>query len=435
MTESNRTDRPLTPDPQPPRWSLGQRLKQAVIGVLIIAAGIGGAAYFKKTAPRADKRPPKVVAPLVETTTAAPGSHQVVVTAMGTVIPARSLALESRVTGEVVRMHPEFQMGGLLRAGDVALQIDPGDYELAVTRAKSAVVDAEYALQLEEGRQDIARREWAILNGDKPADPQDKELALRQPHLRKAQADLAAARANLEQARLDLQRTRITVPFNAIVRSRSVELGSQVAAQEKLADLVGTDAYWIEVSIPVDRLPWMTIPRRANEPGASVDVSNQNGIRVPGKVIRLLSDLETEGRMARLLVEVRHPLGDDSAAEAHPPLILGEYVRVAIQGRTLDNVYRIPRTALRDNARIWIARDDGTLQIRAVDPLWRDADDVLLQDGLAPGEHLIVSDLTAAVDGMAIRSRTATQPSPPALSDQAPGSPKSTTTPIPAERR
>jgi RND family efflux transporter MFP subunit len=405
MTDPTPANRPPGSDPQPVRWSTGQRLKQGVLGVLIIAMGIGGAAYFNRTAPRADKRPPKVVAPLVEVATVEPGRHQVVVTAMGTVTPARSLSLESRVTGEVVRMHPEFQIGGLLRAGEAALQIDPGDYELAVTRAESAVVEAEYALKLEGGRQEIARREWAILNGDKPADPLDKELALRQPHLRKAQADLTSARANLKQARLNLERTRITVPFNAVVRSRNVELGSQVTTQEKLADLVGADAYWIEVSIPVDRLRWIAIPRRAGEPGAAVQVHNQNGTRVSGQVIRLLSDLEAEGRMARLLVEVRNPLGDDPASEAHPPLILGEYVRVAIQGRALDNVYRIPRTALRDNARIWIARDDETLQIREVAPLWRDADYVLLQEGLAPGERLIISDLTAAVDGMAVQER------------------------------
>jgi RND family efflux transporter MFP subunit len=402
MTDPNIANHSSAPNLQPRRWSVGQRLKQGVIGALIIAAGIGGASYFKKTAPHADKRPPKVVAPLVQIATVEPGSHQIVVTAMGTVTPARSLALESRVTGEVIRIHPEFQIGGLLQAGEVALQIDRGDYELAVTRAESAVVEAQYALKLEEGRQEIAQREWAILNGDKPADPLDKELALRKPHLRKAQADLAAARANFKQARLDLERTRITVPFNAIVRSRNVELGSQVAAQEKLADLVGTDAYWIEVSIPVDRLPWIAIPRRAKESGATVQVYNQNGTQVTGHVIRLLSDLEAEGRMARLLVEVRNPLGD-APDETHPPLILGEYVRVAIQGRVLDDVFRIPRTALRDNTRIWIAQDDETLQIREVIPLWRDADYVLLQEGLAPGERLIISDLPAAVDGMAIR--------------------------------
>jgi RND family efflux transporter MFP subunit len=409
--EGNHTDmmnRPTnesspTPDTPSDRLPVGRRLRQGIIGLLIIAVGIGGAAYFKTTAPHADKRPPKTVAPLVEVTTATPDSHQVVVSAMGTVIPARSLSLESRVTGEVIQMHPEFQTGGLLKAGEDVLQIDREDYELAVIRAKSAVVEAEYALKLEEGRQEIARREWAILNGDQPADALDKELALRRPHLRKAQADLASARANLKQARIDRERTRITMPFNAIVRSRSVELGSQVAAQEKLADVVGTDAYWIEVSIPVDRLAWIAIPRQAGETGASARVRNQNGHIESGRVIRLLSDLESEGRMARLLVEVQDPLALDPGETPHPPLILGEYVRVDIQGRVLDDVFRIPRAALRDDTRIWLANENGTLQIRSVAPLWRDAEYVLLRDGFSTGDRLITSDLTAAVDGMAIR--------------------------------
>lgn len=394
---------PTSPNPDDNRLPIRRRLQQGLIGLLIVAAGIGGAAYFKKTAPRADKRPPKVVAPLVEVTTVAPGNHQVVVTAMGTVIPARNMSLESRVTGEVIRMHPEFQVGGLLKADEEVLQVDPGDYELAVTRAQSAVVEAEYAMTLEEGRQDIARREWTILSGDKPGDPLDQELALRQPHLRKAKADLAAARANLEQARIDLARTRITVPFNAVVRSRNVDVGSQVVPQKPLADLVGTDAYWIEVSIPVDRLTWIDIPRRTGEAGAAAIVRNQVGRAVTGQVIRLLSDLEAEGRMARLLVEVANPLVVDPAGAPQPPLILGEYVRVEIQGRILDQVFRIPRTALRDNSRLWIADQQGILHVRDVEPLWRDADHVLLREGLAPGDRLIISDLAAAVDGMAVR--------------------------------
>jgi multidrug efflux pump subunit AcrA (membrane-fusion protein) len=174
---------------------------------------------------------------------------------------------------------------------------------------------------------------------------------------------------------------------------------------------VGTDAYWIEVSIPVDRLAWITIPRQTDDVGAPARVRNQNGYVVSGRVIRLLSDLESEGRMARLLVEVQNPFGHDPGEAPHPPLILGEYVRVDIQGRVLDDVFRIPRTALRDNARIWLANENGTLEIRSVEPLWRDAEYVLLREGFAVGDRLITSDLTAAVDGMAIRLLADSPPS------------------------
>ena len=66
-------------------------------------------------------------------------------------------------------------------------------------------------------------------------------------------------------------------------------------------------------------------------------------------------------------------------------------------------MYRIPRTALRDNTRIWLVSNDGKLEIRTVETLWRDAQTVLLTDGLQPGEQLIVSDLSKPVDGMPLQ--------------------------------
>ena len=46
-------------------------------------------------------------------------------------------------------------------------------------------------------RQDVAQREWELLNGDNPVNARDKELVLRQPQLEKARANLEAAKADL----------------------------------------------------------------------------------------------------------------------------------------------------------------------------------------------------------------------------------------------
>jgi RND family efflux transporter MFP subunit len=227
-------------------------------------------------------------------------------------------------------------------------------------------------------------------------------LALRKPHLEKARADLAAADADLKQAKLDLARTRVVSPFNAIVRSERVEVGSVVTAQEALAELVGTDAYWVKASIPVDRLNWIRTPRKAGESGSPARVFHGDRQISTGRVIKLLSDLESEGRMARILVEVDDPLGLNSDQSNLTPLLIGEYVRVEIGGRELEDVYRIPRSALRDNERIWLADENGRLEIREVDTLWRDADSVLVRDGLSPGELLITSDIAAPVAGMTL---------------------------------
>ena len=81
-------------------------------------------------------------------------------------------------------------------------------------------------------------------------------------------------------------------------------------------------------------------------------------------------------------------------------MLIGEYVRANINGSTLENVYSIPRKALRNNQAIWIATSDGTLDIRNVDVLWRDERRILIRNGIKDGEQLIVSDLTAPIQGM-----------------------------------
>jgi RND family efflux transporter MFP subunit len=221
-----------------------------------------------------------------------------------------------------------------------------------------------------------------------------------------ARAMLTAEKAEMQKAQLNLSRTRIRAPFNAIVRTKHVDIGSQVSVQEKLAELVGTDEYWIQASIPVDRLGWIMIPRRPTEPGSNVRILHRNGYEIAGTVTKLLGDLGSEGRMARILVEVKDPLNLKKADNSQPALLIGEYVRIEIEGRTLQNVFRIPRTALRDNSRIWVVNQDSKLDIRPVKTVWRDARTVLLRKGLAPDDQLIVSDLPAPINGMPVQIKT-----------------------------
>ncbi len=393
----------MLPEKQPNPARSPRPIIRIVLSLVILGAGIGAASYLKNSAPRTKKRPPVKLSPTVLIQTVKPSSYQIIVTAMGTVIPAREVVLKSRVSGEIVEIHPEFTEGGFLKKDMRIIQIDPQDYELALARKRSTVTDAEYALKLELGRQAVAKREWELLNQGKAALDMEKELALRQPHLDKVRAGLSAAEAELKAAMLDLERTHITLPFNAMVRSKSVDRGSQVTPQEPLAELVGTDAYRVQASLTVDRLEWIDVPVQTGDHGSKAQIIYGRGNECSGKVIRLLGDLAAEGRMARILVEVADPLGLNSSNQNRTPLLIGEYVRVKILGRKLDNVFQIPRTALKDNSSIWIVGENQTLEIRKVRAVWRDADVVLLQDGLKPGERLIVSDLPAPVEKMTVR--------------------------------
>ena len=182
--------------------------------------------------------------------------------------------------------------------------------------------------------------------------------------------------------------------------ARVVQRGgrAQAAQQDVLAELAGTDAYWITVSVPVDRITWITIP------GSKAQIYSGDRAVREGRVIKLLGDLETKGRMARLLIEVKDPLALLPENMGKKPLLIGEYVRVDVDGRVLSNVFSLPRNALRENSRIWLADSNNQLELRTVDVLWRDADRVIVKDNLSAGDKLITSDITAPITGMPLSS-------------------------------
>jgi hypothetical protein len=162
----------------------------------------------------------------------------------------------------------------------------------------------------------------------------------------------------------------------------------------------------------VDYLKWISVPNQKGKKGAQVRVVHQSGYERTGEVIKLLGDLETEGRMARILAAIKDPLGLKDSGQTTRPLLIGEYVRVEIEGSPLSQVFRIPRLALRDNDTIWVVADDSTLDIRPVTTIWRDTQTVFLDQGLNPGDKLIVSDLPAPVEGMNIQMEGAERAEP-----------------------
>lgn len=375
-----------------------------VLSIVIIAVGIAGAWFLIHTKPTVNRRTPVKMAPLVKTMGLELGTYNVNVPAMGSVIPAREMVLKVPVAGEIVEISPEFTVGGVLQENKLILQIDPKDYQLALLQKQRSLSDAEYAYKLELGRQDVARQEWNLLYGEKKTGPAESELALRKPHLEKAKVDVEGARAELEQARINLARTRVTAPFNGLVLNKYVALGSQVSVQEKLADLVETDAYWVQVSVPVEQLKWLRIPKDFAEEGAPAAIYYRGDRVLKGRVIRLLADLSKEGRMARLLLEVKDPLGLQAQDTRRPPLLIGEYVRVLIEGAPLSDVYRIPRFALHNDNQIWVLDKEEKLAIRPVETLWRDEEFVFVRDGVRSDNLLIISALAAPVDGMQLRT-------------------------------
>jgi RND family efflux transporter MFP subunit len=406
----NKLDPERTQSPGSRNWLA--TTARLLLVLAIFAAGGGISIYWMTHRPTTQRRRPQPSATLVDVSRIRSQTEKVTVRAMGTVVPVKSIQLVSRVSGQIVEVSPQFVPGGRFHVNDQILQVEQKDYRLAVEQHKSDLIKAEHDLKLEMGQQSVAQREYEILARD--VREEDKELLLRQPQLEMARAAVSAAEASLEKALLDLQRTAIVAPFNAMVQSKNVDLGSQASTGAVLASLVGTDEYWVEVSVPVNELKWISIPGHNNKNGAPVRVFyesawGQNTFLL-GTVERLMTDLEPQGRMARLLVTVKDPLMLQSSTENPYPLILGSYVRVEIEGIELPDIVRIPRTALREGNHVWIMSPEAKLDIQTVTPVWSGSDHIYISEGLADGELLITSNLGAPLPGMTLRAIDSPQP-------------------------
>lgn len=423
-----------------------QILLLIVLTIVLVGTGLT-AAYWLKNRPTAKRRRLKPHATLVECQPVRLETRSVVIEAMGQVVPAQMIEFAPRVSGEVVWISPQLIEGGRFAAGETLLKVDPRDFELSVQqgqatcqqrsaetrrsqgqilRQEMAIKTAEAQLLLEMGQQAIAHKESEILEQTVQVD--DHSLILRKPQLQIAEAAVtvaesehqsaqgyheaaealhASAEVALEQAKLDLERTVLRAPFNAAVKIKNIDLGSQVSAGKSVATLVGTDEYWVRLSVPVDELRWINIPGLNGQTGSEtrVHIGSEDAASVRrGTVARLLTDLEPQGRMARVLVAVNDPLNLEAPSADEKPLLLGMYPRVEIAGQSMPNIIVIPRSALRDGRDVWIMTPENTLEIRPVTILWSTGQEVYVSSGMSAGEQLIVSDLSSPVEGMALRT-------------------------------
>lgn len=409
------------------RWSA------AVLPFALLAGCLALAFVLLETGPVAERGPTPRAERDVEVVPVRKSRGTARIDAMGTVVPARQIVLQPQVGGLVVEVASEFVPGGRFAAGDLMIRIEPRDYALALRRAESELTQARSELRLEVGNQSVAELEYGLL-GETISDA-DRDLVLRQPQLESVRARVESAEAAVAQARLDLERTVVRAPFDALVRMRGVDLGARVDPATPITTLVDTSAYWVEVLIPVSQLAWIETTSEGNVPGSPALVSIPGAPagrdQREGHAFRLLADLEAEGRMARLLVRVDDPISLLPEHAGKPPLLLDSFVNVSIEGRSLEGVVAIDRALLRNGDRAWVLDDAGRLAIRELTIAFRGVDHVLVSEGLADGELVVSSELTAPVVGMALRTAPSDLSAPIAAEQKLPG-PSSPGPPKPA---
>ncbi len=415
-----------------------------------IAIGVAVLAYFVQQKQKPERYPAEetvravrvIAAPTVDVVPRALG--------YGVVSPATVWEAVSDVQGRVVQRHERLERGAILPAGTLLLKIDPSDYELAASRIRAdiAAVQGQIAeldasgsnlrasLAIEErslalAERDLERKKNLLAKGNIAQAAVDEEerrlLTSRQAvqnlknSLNLIPAKRSVLAANLEQnrvrladAELDLQRTSVTLPFDARIAAVHVEQAQQVKLGQVMVIADAIDVAEVAAQIPIDRMrnllpqdvqnQGLTMERMSNL-AAEFDLDAVVRLRTgdfiaewPARFDRISDTLDPETRTVGVIVAV-----DDSYRGARPavrpPLVKNMYVEVELRGQPRNGAVVVPRTAVHGD-RVYVVAEEQRLARRKVDIAFRQTNFVVLGNGLAAGDQVVLTDLVPAIDGM-----------------------------------
>ncbi|MGD8340719.1 MAG: efflux RND transporter periplasmic adaptor subunit [Gammaproteobacteria bacterium] len=377
-------------------------MKKIIVPLGLLLGAVALASLFVSNQREFQPRQPESPPVTVRVVEVAPGSARFIVHAQGTVSPRTESELVPEVSGNVVWLSPNLISGGYFEPGEVLLRIDQRDYQAAVGRAEASLAGA--AADFELAQFDLERAN--DLFGRSLISQADRETAERTARV--AEASLRDAQLVLESARRDLTRTELKAPFAGLVRSEQVDVGQFVGRGSTIASIYATDFLEIRLPIADQELAYLNIPLSqrgefAPEASPSVRLSAEFAGRRQtweARLVRTEAEIDPGTRMVYAIA--RLPGDQDHREEAIAPPV-GLFVQAEIDGRELDSVVVLPRSALRDENSVLVVDTENRVSRRAVEVLRINGDSVYVSNGLEAGELVSISMLQTVVEGMRVQ--------------------------------
>ena len=342
----------------------------------------------------ADGRPIPVVAAKVERR-----DVDIYLDALGTVTPRNSVIVKSRVDGELMKLY--FREGETVKAGDLLAQIDPRSFEAQLAEAQGALA-RDQAL-LDNALVDLDRYQ-TLLRQDSIAKQQvDTQAAL----VNQYRGAIAVDRAQIETAKLQLTYSRITAPISGRVGLRQVDPGNIISSSDANGIVTITQMQPITAlfSIPEVSLPTV-LDRMKREAAVPVDAWNRNQARklASGTLLTADNQIDTATGTIRLRAQFDNQEGT---------LFPNQFVNIRMLVEVDKNAVTIPLPALqrgRSGDYVYVLQNDQTVALRTVKSGHVSGETVVIEDGLQPGEIVVVDGADKLRDGAKVKPSFGNQP-------------------------
>jgi len=324
---------------------------------------------------------------------------------VGTLDGSANAQIRARVQGYLTKQ--DYKEGSVVKTGDLLFEIDPRPFEAALAQAKAQFAQAQ--AQKEKFEQEYQKQKQ--LFGQKVTSQRDYDIALQNSLGGAANAE--AAKANEEQAELNLGFTKITAPIDGLAGVAKPGIGDLVGpSTEELTTISTLDP--IKAVFPISEQEYLRAAEALNAKDSeaiaalAVQLVLADGSVWPYKGKFSVAGRQVDVRTGTVLIQTLFP---------NPANILrpGQFARVRVVTRTQKGALLVPQRAvaeLQGSYQVAIVSADNKAEIRPVKVGERVGQMWLIEEGLKPGDRVVVEGIQKVREGMPVDAKPWVSPTP-----------------------
>ncbi len=405
-----------------------------IIGGIFVMAGL---AMTRNPPPQMAFEEPALQVEVLEVS---PEDVPVTITGYGEARVLNEVAISPEVSGRIVNTYSRLETGEVIEKGEIIFQIDSRDYEAAYMEARATAEQTESSLARMKRQYEIDRERFKTVqrscelagqqyervkmlfekdrvgtqsgvdqaeqsynNYSDQQEQMAKTVELYPLQIKETESSLMAARSRMETAKIRLERCTVRAPFNGRVKSVSIEKGQYVSPGMSVITLA--DDSVLEILVPLDSRDaneWLSFnDDKSNVSNAWVRglkkaecrirwTESKSGNYWKGNLDRVVRfDEQTRTVTVAVRVEGTEALSINNGGL---PLVEGMFCAVDIPGKTLENVYGIPRWAVSFENTVYV-ESNGKLKTLPVEVARSQDEKTYISAGLKPGDRVIVTRL------------------------------------------